>query len=244
MSQQPTKSSTVATALAHRSIRKFTEQPIAAETVQTLIECARAASTSNHLQCVSIIRITDNAVREQMKHYASAQQYVADAAEFWVFCIDFQRHHQILPEAQTDYSEVLLIGSVDVGIMAQNVLLSAESLGLGGVYIGSIRNKIQEVGELLQLPQHVIPLVGLCLGYPDQDPPLKPRLPSAILVSENRYQALDSSCLQDYDRQVADYYWQRSQTDMDWSRNVIKTLGKPVRPHVLGYLQQQGFAKK
>lgn len=237
-------STTIETALAHRSIRKFTSQPIAEQTVQTLLDCARAASSSNHLQCVSIIRVTDKSLRTQLKHCASDQQYVEDAAEFWVFCIDFHRHHQILPQAQTDYTEVLMIGCVDAGIMAQNVLLSAESIGLGGVYIGAIRNKIAEVGELLGLPQHVVPLVGLCLGYPDQDPPLKPRLPTTVLASENRYQTLEPHLLQDYDRLVADYYWQRNQLDMNWSRNVVKSLDKPVRPQVLAYLQQQGFAKK
>ncbi|MGR6982199.1 oxygen-insensitive NADPH nitroreductase [Testudinibacter sp. P27/CKL/0425] len=237
-------STTIETALAHRSIRKFTSQPIAEQTVQTLLDCARAASSSNHLQCVSIIRVTDKTLRAQLKHCASDQQYVEDAAEFWVFCIDFHRHHQILPQAQTDYTEVLMIGCVDAGIMAQNVLLSVESIGLGEVYIGSIRNKIAEVGELLGLPQHVVPLVGLCLGYPDQDPPLKPRLPTTVLASENRYQALEPHLLQDYDRLVADYYWQRNQLDMNWTRNVIKSLDKPVRPQVLAYLQQQGFAKK
>ena len=237
-------SPTVQTALSHRSIRKFTDQVIDEATVQTLFECARAASSSNHLQCVSIIRVRDQKLREQLKHCASNQQYVLDAPEFWVFCIDFHRHHQILPQAQTDYTEVLMIGCVDSGIMAQNVLLSAESLGLGGVYIGSIRNQIQQVGELLQLPEHMVPVVGLCLGYPNQAPPLKPRLPSAVLVSENHYQALNPQILQDYDCVVADYYWQRNQIDMDWSRNVIKSLNQPIRPNVLPYLQQQGFAKK
>ncbi|KAE9529454.1 oxygen-insensitive NADPH nitroreductase [Testudinibacter aquarius] len=239
-----TINSTIQTALSHRSIRKFSPQPIAAETLQTLFECARAASSSNHLQCVSIIRITDTALREKLKHCASDQQYIVDAAEFLVFCIDFQRHHQILPQAQTDYTEVLMIGCVDSGIMAQNLLLSAESLGLGGVYIGALRNNIAEVGELLGLPQHVIPLVGLCLGYPAQDPPQKPRLPLEVLVSENQYHSLNPQILQQYDQKVADYYWQRNQIEMDWSRNVMKSLNKPVRPHVLAYLQQQGYAKK
>ncbi|TNH04975.1 oxygen-insensitive NADPH nitroreductase [Testudinibacter sp. TR-2022] len=236
--------STIQTALSHRSIRKFSPEPIAAETLQTLFECARAASSSNHLQCVSIIRVTDTARREKLKHYASDQQYVVDAAEFLVFCIDFQRHHQILPQAQTDYTEVLMIGCVDSGIMAQNLLLSAESLGIGGVYIGALRNNIAEVGELLGLPQHVIPLMGLCLGYPAQDPPQKPRLPLEVLVSENQYRSLDPQILQQYDQNVADYYWQRNQIEMNWSGNVIKSLNKPVRPHVLAYLQQQGYAKK
>lgn len=78
-------SPTIQTALSHRSIRKFTDQMIDEATVQTLFECARAASSSNHLQCVSIIRVRDQKLREQLKHCASNQQYVLDAPEFWVF---------------------------------------------------------------------------------------------------------------------------------------------------------------
>ncbi|WP_233114342.1 nitroreductase family protein, partial [Aggregatibacter actinomycetemcomitans] len=133
---------------------------------------------------------------------------------------------------------------VDTGIMSQNVLLAAESLGLGGVYIGSLRNEMEAVGKLLNLPEHCLPMVGMCLGYPDQDPPSKPRLPKETLFFENRYQPLDTTKLDEYNATVADYYCQRSNIDMDWSRNVIKSLDKPIRPNVLAYLQQQGFIKK
>ena len=128
--------------------------------------------------------------------------------------------------------------------MSQNVLLAAESLGLGGVYIGSLRNEMEAVGKLLNLPEHCLPMVGMCLGYPDQDPPSKPRLPKETLFFENRYQPLDTTKLDEYNATVADYYCQRSNIDMDWSRNVIKSLDKPIRPNVLAYLQQQGFIKK
>ena len=235
---------TLQTFLSHRSIRKFSERKISDEIIEQLVNSARFASCSNHLQCISIIRVTDPELREALKVCASNQEYVKTAAEFWVFCIDFNKHKQICPEAQLDYSEVLLIGAVDAGIMAQNTLVAAESLGLGGVYIGSLRNEIEKVGELLALPKHTVPLFGLCLGYPDQDPPLKPRLPQELMFFENKYRPLDASKLADYNAQVADYYQVRSQMDMDWSRSVEKTLAKPVRPHVLGYLQKQGFAKK
>ena len=76
----------------------------------------------------------------------------------------------MFPDAQIDWAEVTLIGAVDAGIMAQNVLLAAESLGLGGVYIGALRNNAQKVSDVLNLPDYCVPLVGLCLGYPDQDP--------------------------------------------------------------------------
>jgi len=107
-----------------------------------------------------------------------------------------------------------------------------------------LRNEMEAVGKLLNLPEHCLPMVGMCLGYPDQDPPTKPRLPKEALFFENAYQSLDTTKLDEYNATVAEYYRQRSNIDMDWSRNVIKSLDKPIRPKVLAYLQQQGFIKK
>ncbi|OBX08395.1 oxygen-insensitive NADPH nitroreductase [Gallibacterium genomosp. 3] len=229
---------------SHRSIRKFQDKAIDDNIRQQLIQSARMASSSNHLQCVSIIRVTDSAMRQQIMQWCSNQEYVYSAPEFWVFCVDFAKHAEIFPDAQLDWAEVLLIGAVDTGIMAQNVLASAELLGLGGVYIGSLRNQMEKVGELLQLPKHTLPLVGMCLGYPNQDPPLKPRLPQELMFFENHYQPLDKQKLAEFDQVTADYYLARSNIDNNWSKNVIKALDKPVRPAVLDYLHKQGFAKK
>lgn len=66
-------------------------------------------------------------------------------------------------------AEQLLLGCVDTALMGQNALVAAESLGLGGVFIGGIRNHIADVTSLLALPQQVLPLFGLCLGYPCRD---------------------------------------------------------------------------
>ncbi len=137
------------------------------------------------------------------------QQHVAQAAEFWVFCADFNRHLQICPQAQLGLAEQLLIGVVDTALLVQNALTAAESLGLGGVYIGGLRNSIEAVTELLELPQHVLPLFGLCLGWPADNPDIKPRMPAAMLVHENRYQPLDNALLAEYDEQLAHYYLSR-----------------------------------
>lgn len=130
------------------------------------------------MQCSSIIRITDKALREELVTLTYGQKHVAQAAEFWVFCADFNRHLQICPDAQLGLAEQLLLGVVDTAMMAQNALIAAESLGLGGVYIGGLRNNIEAVTKLLKLPQHVLPLFGLCLGWPADNPDLKPRLPT------------------------------------------------------------------
>lgn len=164
----------------HRSIRHFTDEPISEAQREAIINSARATSSSSFLQCSSIIRITDKALRDELVTLTGGQKHVAQAAEFWVFCADFNRHLQICPDAQLGLAEQLLLGVVDTAMMAQNALTAAESLGLGGVYIGGLRNNIEAVTELLKLPQHVLPLFGLCLGWPADNPDLKPRLPASI----------------------------------------------------------------
>lgn len=152
---------------------------------------------------------------------SGGQPHVAKAAEFWVFCADFNRHLQICPDAQLGLAEQLLLGVVDTAMMAQNALTAAESLGLGGVYIGGLRNNIASVTELLKLPQHVLPLFGLCLGWPADIPDIKPRLPAAIVVHENQYQPLDKDATAHYDEQLAQYYLTRGSNTRRDTRAII-----------------------
>ncbi|MER1975284.1 oxygen-insensitive NADPH nitroreductase [Pseudocitrobacter faecalis] len=232
--------------LSHRSIRQFTDKPISDEQRAAIIASAQAAPSSSFLQCSSIIRITDKAMRAQLVEMTGGQQHVAQAAEFWVFCADFNRHLQICPEAQLGLAEQLLLGVVDTALMGQNAFTAAESLGLGGVYIGGIRNSIEAVTELLKLPKHVLPLFGLCLGWPDSNPDLKPRLPSSIVVHENHYQPLDADELAKYDEQLAQYYLSRGSNNRrdTWSDHIRRTIIKENRPFILDYLHKQGWATR
>ncbi|MBA7932997.1 MAG: nitroreductase NfsA [Klebsiella huaxiensis] len=231
---------------SHRSIRHFTDAPISDEQRAAIIAGAQGASSSSFLQCTSIIRVTDAQLRQQLVTMSGGQKHVAQAAEFWVFCADFNRNQQICPDAQLGLAEQLLLGCVDTAIMAQNALVAAESLGLGGVYIGGLRNNIDAVTELLKLPQHVLPLFGLCLGWPADNPDVKPRMPSEMLVHENSYQPLDDAILSEYDEQLAQYYLSRgSNTRRDtWSDHIRRTIVKESRPFILEYLHKQGWATR
>ncbi|WP_391091283.1 oxygen-insensitive NADPH nitroreductase [Vibrio sp. NH-UV-68] len=238
--------STIETILGHCSIRKFSPEPIEYEQLQTIIQAGLAASSSSMLQVVSIIRVTDNEKRKQLAQYAGNQAYVESAAEFLVFCIDYQRHATIKPDVQVDFTELTLIGAVDSGIMAQNCLLAAESMGLGGVYIGGLRNNAAQVDELLGLPNHTAILFGMCLGHPDQNPEVKPRLPANVIVHENQYQALNLEAIQAYDQAMQDYYANRSsnQKQSTWSQEVTSKLAGESRPHILPYLNSKGLTKR
>ena len=231
---------------SHRSIRAYSDQPITAEQRAAILNAAQSASTSSFLQCSSIIRISDPEVRNALVPLSGGQQYVAQAAEFWVFCADFNRNQQICPDAQLGLAEQLLLGCVDTALMAQNALVAAESLGFGGCYIGGIRNNIAGVTELLKLPKFVLPLFGLCLGSPEQDPDTKPRMPVGMLVHENHYQPLDTGLLAQYDNQLVEYYQSRdsNRRTESWSEHIQKTLIKESRPFILDYLHQQGWATR
>ena len=231
----------------HASVRHFLAEPLSDEQRHAILESARSASSSSFLQMVSIIRIQSPQTRAELARLAGNQSYVATAAEFWVFCADFARNLQIAPEARLGFTEQLLMGSIDCALMAQNALTAAESLGLGGVFIGGIRNAPDEVTTLLNLPEHVVPLLGLCIGVPAQQAECKPRLPLAILVHEERYQvSLDKQQLAEYDQTMRHYYASRSSNNkqQSWSSQVRQILDKESRPFMLPYLQRQGFARR
>ncbi|MGS0695311.1 oxygen-insensitive NADPH nitroreductase [Shewanella sp. 0m-4] len=237
---------TIATIIQHRSIRHFTEQAIEAPKLEQILRCANAASSSSFIQCSSIIRVSAPEVRALLANLAGGQSYVESAAEFLVFCADFNRHHQIHPDAQLGFTEQTLIGAIDTGLMAQNAIIAAESLGLGGVYIGGIRNDPEQVTALLGLPKNVMPLFGMCLGYPANVPEVKPRLPLSIVVHQDRYQAMDKAILVVYDQHVREYYAARSSNNkhVSWSEQITSTLNKESRPFMRAYINSQGFSIK
>lgn len=236
----------IETMLSHRSIRQFTDQSIDDHQLEVLLSAGIAASSSSFLQTTSIIRVTDPVKREQLVKLSGGQPYVASAAEFLVFCIDYQRHHALCNDVQPEFTELTLIGAIDAGIMAQNVLVAAESLGLGGVYIGGLRNCPQEVDELLGLPKYCAVMFGLCLGHPAQEPQVKPRLPQSVMVHENSYQALNTQSVEDYDEQTSHYYQHRdsNQKQTTWTKQVVGRLAQESRPFMRDYLNSKGLASK
>ncbi|WP_416189993.1 oxygen-insensitive NADPH nitroreductase [Neisseria sp. CCUG17229] len=234
----------IETALAHRSIRKFTDEPISSEQLTAILNAGRAGSTSNFFQSTHIIRVTDPEVRTQIRDIGRALSSIDTCAELLIYCFNFAKHQSFAPESQLDWTEMVLIGAVDCGIIAQNVILAAESLGLGGVYLGYVRNDINRTAEILKLPKHVVPMFGMALGHPAQDPMLRPRLPLEAMVSENHYQPIDEQVLADYRALTRAYYQERSKMDTDWVEQMTESLKGEIRPEILPFLHKQGFAQK
>ena len=236
---------------SHRSIRKFTDQPIAPELFEELVSAGQGAATSSFLQGATIVRVTDRGKREKIARLAGNQPYVASAAEFMVFCADLKRAGNWCREYgkpfEGDFTEHFIIATVDVALMAQSMVCAAESQGLGICYIGGIRNNPGPVSELLELPKGVYPVFGLCIGYPAQDPEVKPRLPISVILKQDRYnEDSDREAIEAYDVAVREYYATRigSGHGISWSEQVSVLLSEKSRPHMRAFLAEQGFTFK
>ncbi|MDY5584292.1 MAG: nitroreductase family protein [Arcanobacterium sp.] len=208
-------SSTIEHQLAHRSIRKWTDEPLD-EVLPTLLEVASRTASSHNFQMAGIIRITDPQIRIELATIAQ-QPYLAKAPELWIFHVDASRNARIGAEANAavpaaSSADAFFQGFTDAVLMAQNVVNAAESLGLGTVFFGSIQNDAEAVCRLLKMPELVFPAVGLGIGYPAQDPILKPRIPVELRLSENAYSAPESwhEALAQYDTDLIEYYKARN----------------------------------
>ena len=237
--------------LSHRSIRQYTDKKIDESLLHQLIQCAQGAASSSFIQAYSLVQVTDLSVREKIATLAGGQNWVQSAPEFLVICADLTRVEycslkQGLGKLEGQ-AEHFLAATVDAALMAQNMMLAAESEGLGAVFIGGIRNDPAQVSELLGLPKQVYPAFGLCLGWPDAEPDLKPRLPVEVILHKNQYDA--SRCDSDvdaYDAQMKAYYESRgnNQKMSNWSEQTAAAVQKKKREHMLAFLQAQGFLKQ
>ena len=235
----------------HRSIRKFTPTPVDDAVVKELVTVAQCAATSNHVQAYSLIHIKDRVVRQKIAHLAGPQKWVETAPVFLMFCADLSRleiacHRQGTP-AETGWSEQSIVAITDTAMLGQNMMVAAESLGLGGVFIGGIRNDPATVSRLLNLPDQVFPVFGLCLGYPDQNPPTKPRLSVDLILHQETYDTSKTAQgLAAYDEKVNAYYTSRSPKlkDRTWTSGMAELTGQKLRPHMKAFLESRGFFLK
>ena len=237
------------TMLAHVSVRQFTEQPVSTEILENLIRCGQSAASSSFIQAVSVIHVTQAHHRQQIADLAGGQAWVVAAPVFLVFCADLQRVNYACVKnelgALEGQTEHFITATVDTALVAQNVLLAAESMGLGGVFIGGIRNNPQVVCDLLELPEQVYPVFGMCLGWPATTNAVKPRFPVQTILHKDRYLLGPVAAQVDsYDQQMQAYYQSRGSNQRvaaTWSAQTAAAVQKKQRPHMLKFLQTRGL---
>lgn len=238
--------------LSHRSVRKYENRDVEGEVLDQIIKAVQAAPNWVNLQHVSVVAVKD---RERLKMFSKlcgGQKQIAQAPAFFIFCADFYRTWLACQSKGQKFDNVmsridnLIVGANEVGIALGTAVAAAESFGLGTVPIGDVRLHALDMVQELNLPKYVLPMIGLCIGYPEENPGTKPRLPKEAVYFEERYKTELGDILEQYDTIYAEYLKKRP-----WNSRVgnfsqltadFYTSDYNHYPEVAELLKQQGFA--
>jgi FMN reductase (NADPH) len=241
----------------HASVRSYKPDSVPPALIEAMVTAGQRASTSSNLQMMSVVAVTDAARRQTLARLCGEQEHIAQAPVFLAWCADLARLERACElrgyTQVTSYVENFLVAAVDVAIAMQNAALAAESLGLGICYIGAIRNRPQNVIELLGLPQLVMPIAGMTVGWPATTPMIRLRLPlSAVLHWEHYERSGQDQALAAYDQaMIATSIYAGRQApvpgrpdqmeDYGWSEHSARRVSQPYRTQLRAVLEKQGF---
>ncbi len=221
-------------ALLRRTHRRYTPRPVDEDLLRLLLGTALSASSKSDFQQASVIRVLAPERRARIAALVPDMPWIGAAPVFLVFCGDARRLEQIghLRGHPSDNGrlEGFFNAAVDTALVLQSFILAAETAGLGCCPISALRNHAAAVGEILELPQKVFPVAGLCVGYPASEGHVSMRLPLAVTLHTDRYD--DSRLAEDiaaYDqRRAARYSPPREQQRA---------------PHIFGYADFYGWSE-
>ncbi|UVH55117.1 NADPH-dependent oxidoreductase [Variovorax paradoxus] len=221
--------------LAHRSVRTFDPAPLDEGTLEWLIAAAQSAPSSSNLQTWSVIAVEDAERKARLAEFAGNQGHVREAPLVLVWLADLARLRGLAQQAQVpiegaEYLDSSLMGVIDAVLAAQNAVIAAQSLGLGTVYLGAIRNQPERVAAELGLPPGVFAVVGLCVGRPDASRPaaVKPRLPQSAVLSRERYSPSETQQhVRSYDATMQSFYASQGMPVARWSEHSLARLRGP-----------------
>ncbi|MFO7923927.1 MAG: nitroreductase family protein [Bacteroidales bacterium] len=191
--------------LKHRSIRKYKNKDIDHETMEAILTAGTRASTTGNMQVYSMIVTRDESIRKKLWECHFKQDMVMQSPVHITFCADFNRFNKWCRQrrAEPGYDNYLsfFTAAIDALLVSQNVCLAAEEKGLGICYLGTATYNSRKIIDILRLPEGVVPVAAIVLGYPDEEPGLTDRLPLEGVVHYEKYK--DYS-VNDIDRIYAD----------------------------------------
>ena len=168
---------TITTLLNHRSIRKYKAEIPTEEQIETIVKAAQQAAFAGQLGSLILSK-------DKSKHPFAAPLY-------FIVCVDIHRMQKVMQKRgwkliSSDLS-MLMFGVQDACYLAQNLVIAAESIGLGTCYLGFVPFMADKLIEKHNLPPKVFPLVGITVGFPDENPPIRPRYPVDFACYHEKY---------------------------------------------------------
>ncbi len=182
---------TIKTLLNHRTIRKYKNDPIDDRVLNEVLEAGFRASTTGNMQVYSVIVSKDEQKRKELCKLHFGQQMVEQAPVLLTFCADFNRFNKWCRQRDADpgYDNFLSFfsASIDALLVSQNVAVAAEAHGLGICYLGTTTYQADKLIDFFDLPEGVVPVTTLVVGYADEDPEQVDRLPAEGVVHHETY---------------------------------------------------------
>jgi nitroreductase len=247
----------LAVLLSHRTQRRYKPDPIPDDVVEMALAAALSAPSKSDLQQVGIVLVKDRAKQATIGGWIPDMPWIAEAPLFMVFCGDNRRIRRVSAlrgrPFPNDTLDMFMNAAVDAGLVLQAFITAAEALGLGCCPISVVRNHVEKLAELLDLPPGVFPLAGLCVGYPLQPGWISLRLPPAVTVHTDRYDDRDLPAhLEAYDRRreagrptpkesqrYADRYGFAN--PYGWSEDKARQYSVPERHNFGPFVRRHGF---
>ena len=245
--------------LSHRSERAFLPDPVTDVELATIVAAAQSASSSSNQHHWSVIAVTEPATKVKLAEFTrgpsmngKGYDFVGQAPMVLLWVADMSRNQALIRASGSEslvieYLDAFLMASIDTALASQNGLVAAQSIGLGGVYLGSMRNRSQELADLLGLPTYSYVAFGMAIGRPDPDhlSTMRPRPPQHVLLHHERYNAdQDPAWVQDYEEAFHEFRSKAGLRDKTWVEAVTFTSGLDYmdgRENLRQTVQNQGF---
>lgn len=174
------------TMLNRKSIRKYKDEQPTDEVVHSIVQAGQQAPFAYQLCSLLLSR--------------KADRNPFSAPLLFTICVDAHRFELIMAHrnwqmGSNDLS-LMLLGIQDSALLAENMVIAAESLGLGSCFLGATPYFAEKIIQEYKLPRRVFPLVGLAMGYPAENPPPRPRYPLEFTLFEDEYPQFDEAAIQ------------------------------------------------
>jgi nitroreductase/FMN reductase [NAD(P)H] len=251
---------TVELMLAHRSCRSFALKPVEEGLVTTVMAAAMSSPSKSDLQQTTVLWLENTELKSSVLGLLPRPDYdwVDDAPEVLFFCADNRRIRRAAARLgrpfPNNHLDQFMNAAVDTGIVLGAAVTAAEAHGLGTCPLSELRDRAGDLIDLLELPEGVVPIAGLVLGWPDRAPrPITQRLPFRVQVQRNTYS--DAS----FDAAFDDYEQERDrrearpddrQRDVErygvarpygWAEDRTRQHAVPVREDWAEHVERQGF---
>ena len=240
---------------AHRVHRRYLARDIEPGLIRLLCACALSAPSKSDLQQADILTVRDNRKISAIADLLPEMPWLREAPVFLVFLANGSRLPKISKMRSkpfpNDHLDLLFNATIDAAIVMTTFLRAAEAVGLGCCPISVIRDHAAIVSEMLALPEKVIPVAGMCLGWPAEEGGITPRLSLDTTVHEESFADgnLDAK-IDAYDRRRAARRPYRNQRETErfgrtefygWSEDKARQYAVPQRADFGTFVRAKGF---